>query len=399
MINIKMYPAENGDSFLISFGKENRKHILIDCGYAETYHKYLKKDLLEIKEKGEKINLFIVTHIDEDHILGAIEFLEDNNNSRFIEVEEIWYNCYRHLQFEKKQGVLSEKEKRILRREIDLGESYVKRESIGGISKSEISVKQGSTLGALILSGGYKWNDSFEGKAVSRDNLEKINFGDINITILSPNEEKLEKLKEKWLKELMGKKWNFNITEDNLFDDAFEFMMLMQKELQIEKTEVSLKEKNITDSIEKLIKEKINLDNSSTNGSSIAICIGYQKRNLLFLGDGHPDILESSIYNLGIEKFDSIKVPHHGSKKNMTLDLSRVLKSDKFLISTNGKNHSHPDLETIAKLIYMHKDMKNFYFNYETEASKWICVEEMKKRFNLEVFIGNGNSPINIVID
>ncbi|MDE9439754.1 MBL fold metallo-hydrolase [Staphylococcus xylosus] len=101
MINVKMYPAENGDCFLISFGEEKRKHILIDCGYADTYHNYLKEDLLKVKKRGEKINLFIVSHIDEDHILGAIAFIEDNNNSRFIEVEEVWYNCYRHLQVKK----------------------------------------------------------------------------------------------------------------------------------------------------------------------------------------------------------------------------------------------------------------------------------------------------------
>ncbi|MDE9439755.1 hypothetical protein EWS82_11340 [Staphylococcus xylosus] len=50
----------------------------------------------------------------------------------------------------------------------------MKRESSSEISKSEISVKQGSTLGALLLAGGYKWNTSFEGSAVSHDNIEKL---------------------------------------------------------------------------------------------------------------------------------------------------------------------------------------------------------------------------------
>jgi len=395
-----MYPADNGDCFLVTLGEENRKHILIDCGYSDTYHNYLKADLEELKKRGEKINLFIITHIDEDHILGAIAFIKDNNKNKNIEIEEVWYNCYRHLQIDKNQKKLSEKEKGILKREIALGESYVTRKSFSEISKTEVSVEQGSTLGALLLAGGYKWNASFEGRAVSRDNVDKVKIDDVWINILSPNSEKLEKLKKEWIKKLTDKKWNFNITEDNLFDDAFEFMMLMQEESQIERTDVSLDEKNIIKSVEKLIEGKINLDNSPTNGSSIAICIGYGERNLLFLADGHPDILERNIYNLGIEKFDLIKIPHHGSKKNMTLDLSKVLKSDKFLISTNGKNHTHPDLETIAKLIYMHKDMKkDFYFNYETKASKWICVEEMKKSFNLDVVIGNGSAPINIVID
>jgi len=395
-----MYPAENGDCFLISLGEEHRKHILIDCGYVDTYHNYLKKDLQEIKKRGEKINLFIITHIDEDHILGAIAFIEDNNNSRYIEIEEVWYNCYRHLQMEKNQGTLSDKEKRILQREIALGESYVKRESFSEISKSEISVKQGSILGALLLVGEYKWNSNFEGKAVSQDNIKKIEFDDVSINILSPNDEKLDKLKKKWLKELTNKKWNFNITEDQLFDDAFEFMLLMYEELQVDKTEVSLEEIKTIESVERLIQGKVNLDNSPTNGSSIAICINYKGKNLLFLADGHPDILYKNIYNLGIKKFDLVKVPHHGSSKNMTIELSEVLKSDKLLISTNGNKHTHPNVEALAKLIYTNKEIKKeFYFNYETKASKWIDSEGIKKSFNLEVIVGNGFSPLNVVID
>lgn len=395
-----MYPAENGDCFLISLGEENRKHILIDCGYADTYHNYLKEDLQELKKQGEKINLFIVTHIDEDHILGAIAFIEDNNKNKIIEIEEVWYNCYRHLQIDKNQEVLSDKEKRILQREIALGESYVKRESFSEISKSEVSVKQGSTLGALLLAGKYKWNSSFEGKAVSQDNITKIEFNDVIINILSPNNEKLEKLKKKWLKELTNRKWNFKITSDQLFDDAFEFMLLMYEELQIDKAEVSLEEIKAIESVERLIQGKVNLDKSPTNGSSIAICINYEGSNLLFLADGHPDILYENIYNLGIEKFDLVKVPHHGSTKNMTLELSEVLKSDRYLISTNGNKHTHPNLESLAKLIYMNKDIsKEFYFNYETKASKQICTEEIKKSFNLEVVVGNGSTPLNIAVD
>lgn len=43
MIKIKMYPAKNGDSFLISIGNTEKKHILIDCGYIDTYESFLKK--------------------------------------------------------------------------------------------------------------------------------------------------------------------------------------------------------------------------------------------------------------------------------------------------------------------------------------------------------------------
>lgn len=396
-----MYPAKNGECFLISFGNEKRKHILIDCGYACTYHNFLKRDLEELKRLDEKINLFIVTHIDEDHILGAIEFIQENNDLKIIEIEEVWYNCYRHLQIDKNQESLSDKETKILQREIALGESYIRRESFNGINKSEVSVKQGSTLGALLLTGGYNLNRSFEGKAVSKDNIKKIELEEISINILSPNNEKLEALKKKWFRELTKKKWNFNITEDKLFDDAFEFMLLMyEEELLIDKTEISLEKITPVESVQNLIQRKVNKDNSPTNGSSIAICMNYEGKNLLFLADGHPDILYESIYNLGIKTFDLVKVPHHGSKKNMTIQLAELLKSNKLLISTNGNTHTHPDLESLSRLIYMNKDTnKELYFNYETKVSNWISTEEIKNAFNLEVVVGDGSSPLNIVID
>lgn len=394
-----MYPAENGDCFLISFGENNRKHILIDCGYSETYYNYLRDDLKELNALGEKINLFIITHIDEDHILGAIAFIKDNNKYQNIEIEEVWYNCYRHLQIDKNNSDLNNKEKKILEREIALGESYVRRESSKEINKSNVSVKQGSTLGALLLQGGYKWNKSFEDKAVSKNNVQKLKFGDITINILSPDDEKLERLKQKWLKELRSRKWNFEIKSDELFDDAFEFMMLMNEESQIDKSKISLKEKPPIRLIDELVQKEIDLDSSSTNGSSIAICINYQEKNLLFLADGHPDILYRNINKLGIEKFDLVKVPHHGSIKNMPICLSKLLKSEKFLFSTSGNKHNHPNIESLAKIVYTHKEInKEFYFNYETEASDWISIEEIKKNFNLKVINGNGSSPLEVFI-
>lgn len=55
MIDVKMYPAKNGDSFLISMGIETKKHILIDCGYIDTYRKFLKSDLQHIASRGDVV--------------------------------------------------------------------------------------------------------------------------------------------------------------------------------------------------------------------------------------------------------------------------------------------------------------------------------------------------------
>ncbi len=149
----------------------------------------------------------IITHIDSDHISGAIKFIEENNKNKFIEIDEVWFNAYRHLQNFKKGGCeLQDNEKEILEREISLGKSHVKRANQDEITKDEISAKQGSTLGALLLQGKYNWNGKFnEGAVVSEDN-NSIYIDDIRINVLSPDYDKLYKLEANWVKELKKRK-------------------------------------------------------------------------------------------------------------------------------------------------------------------------------------------------
>ncbi len=69
--------------------------MLIDGGYAKTYHKYLKKFLLNLAAEGKRLNLIVVTHIDDDHISGIRSLLQENGDSRnpkIIEIDEIWFN-------------------------------------------------------------------------------------------------------------------------------------------------------------------------------------------------------------------------------------------------------------------------------------------------------------------
>lgn len=90
---VHFLPAKSGDCILLEF--DNRNCILIDCGYTVTYNEELKPLLQELSKKGCKISLMIITHTDEDHISGAISFIEDNGNAenpKVIQIDEIWHN-------------------------------------------------------------------------------------------------------------------------------------------------------------------------------------------------------------------------------------------------------------------------------------------------------------------
>ncbi len=76
MLAIEALPAERGDCLLIEYGEDaaDPHRILIDCGPKLTYPRL--KARIEAIPKGKRhFELFVVTHVDDDHIGGALEFL------------------------------------------------------------------------------------------------------------------------------------------------------------------------------------------------------------------------------------------------------------------------------------------------------------------------------------
>jgi hypothetical protein len=112
-------------------------------------------------------------------------------------------------------------------------------------------------------------------------------------------------------------------------------------------------------------------DPEPPNGSSIAFIAEWDGRRILLAGDAHPGLLAESLGKLvpagGPVPIDLFKVSHHGSHGNTTRELVEVLDCRRFLISTDGKRHGHPDPEAIARLLRFAPDgEKTLYFNYAT---------------------------------
>lgn len=383
-VYIKIYPAKNGDCFLISFGEtvEEKKHLLIDCGYVDTFQKYLKNDLIKISKSGATLEKLILTHIDADHIQGAIRLLKDNNDERFIKIKEVWHNTYRHLS-EQKEGEIDRKQERVLQQIIRRG--YSQNESKQG--EQGISAEQGTTVGALLLQGKYLWNSDFNNQAVCIEQKSKVELNpDANIYLLSPDKLKLGKLKNLWSDELKRYGANFNSGNSQLYDDAFEMLLSWEKE----KANAGPKQISATgETLKELLKTLFDEDDTATNGSSIAFILQVQYKKLLFLADAHPGLIVQSLktyQNEGTIIFDLIKVSHHGSFGNISRELLNKIDSERYLISTNGQKNNHPDKETIAHIITKKADFhRNLYFNYITANSKYFEKEDWMKEYNYSI--------------
>ncbi len=385
-INVTSYPSKNGDCFLINFGsaENDLKYLLVDCGYTDTFKNYLKNDLERIGKNGGIIERLILTHIDADHIQGAISLLKDNIDEKFIEIKDIWHNTYRHL-FNQSETNIDKKQEHIVNRIIKRGYPLAANTMKG---EKKISAEQATTIGALILKGGFNWNNDFNNKAVclEQDLKSVVICDDVKITLLSPNKLKLDRLKDLWKNELKKYGVNYENNDIQLYDDAFEMLLSWEKEKPIKRPKKISTDK---DQIEELLARPFDEDSTATNGSSIAFVLNIQDKKLLFLADAHPDLIIDSLNKIkseGLVMFDLIKVSHHGSFSNINADLLGKIDANKYLISTNGGRNNHPHKETIAHIVCRTANFqRQLYFNYETNTSKYFDRDDWKKEYNYSI--------------
>jgi len=387
LIEIKSFEAGKGDAFLVSFGEDEKtqKHIMIDMGFGTTYSSFIKNDFLKLKRKI--IDLLVITHIDADHINGALKFIQENGEShKIIQVNEVWHNSYKHLQFTKeKRLTISDEEISYLKSIIN--SNIPKNEETGYSDISSYS--NGSSFAGYLYDYKYNWNIKFNKKAVLVTNYPIVKkIGDINIILLSPNQDKLNDLAENWLNELEKKKYNFTISDENIFDDAFEFFNMHNKISDSNYSSISGSDNLNFEELAKIESK----DSSSTNGSSIAFIIEYKNKKLLFLGDAHEDIVYENLNKLKNNgcnlNFDLVKLSHHGSNENLSNRLLALIESKIFLVSTEGVYYNHPHVEAISKVVMKKTDyIKKIIFNYDLPIIPILnnaIINDTKNRYNHE---------------
>jgi len=104
-MKIKFLKAFNGDAILISFRENGAiRNILIDGGMPTTYvqkgkngkleYGELKETVDKIKDNNEKIDLLVLTHVDDDHIGGVLKWFEKDKDAYKL-IGKVWFNSGR----------------------------------------------------------------------------------------------------------------------------------------------------------------------------------------------------------------------------------------------------------------------------------------------------------------
>ena len=89
MSKIHILPVQYGDSFVLECNKEeNRGVVVIDGG--PTGSGYVLQDI--INDIGTP-DLMVLTHYDDDHIGGLLQYFDSCRDENRIPAKEIWANC------------------------------------------------------------------------------------------------------------------------------------------------------------------------------------------------------------------------------------------------------------------------------------------------------------------
>jgi len=406
-VNIKAFPARGGESILISLDGINKTNILIDCGYKSTY-KLIKKELIKIRERGEKLDLLVLTHIDNDHINGARSILQDYIEGNICDILEIWINDYFricNLKIDNNdEGNLESLEllRRIIKQKYPIDHQEY--------SDNNVGYKEANILTEYLsnIKVKDKINSKFGGEPIyieDKDNLKNITINEeIEITLIGPRKKILIDLIEEWNKYLYEKGFKNEIIKSKELARAFELFYInnMNQDLEINSkvTNCTTQLKSIDDIVSF---NEFKLEN--INRSSISFILKFHDKTLLFLGDSSPvdyDEVLSYISKQNEDKkipFELVKVSHHGSKFDTSSNLFNYITSKRYLILTNGNGYDHPDLESIAKIILKQDDKKEILFNYRhNKVIRFIKNYKLDKLDNFSIkYENNQKLGLNIL--
>jgi beta-lactamase superfamily II metal-dependent hydrolase len=330
MFSIELLPAGRGDCILLEYGDPARpSRVLIDGGPKPCFPA-LRQRILAIPEGKRRFDLLVVTHVDADHIGGVLELLRERAILG-VDFDDVWFNGFRHLP----------------------------------APGSRLGPIQGEELTCLLVGQDIPWNRAFSGERVAVPDSGALPTcalaGGMKLTLLSPTPELLGRLWPRW-------------------DEVIETAGLTPSSAGQPEDETTTVYGILAPGldIDALAAVPFQPDRSQANGSSIAFLAEFEGRRCLLTGDAFPATLDAAIRRLfdaagaGRLLLDAFKPSHHGSRGSLSAELLKLLRCNRYLISTDGSYFQHPHGEAIARTIVHGGERPGLCFNYRNEyTSPW----------------------------
>jgi len=344
---VTLLPAGQGDSILLEYGDPAAPfRILIDGGPARCYDLVSARLAAVIRDR-RRIDLLVLTHVDADHIEGVLKLVNDANLA--LEVGEVWFNGYQQLPSDE--------------------DDY-------------LGPPHGEILSTLISSRDIPWNTPFNRGPVVRERTAPLPCidlpGGLTLTVLGPDEATLRSLRSVWEEECRKAGIAPGSTRD-----ALDLLARQQRLRPLDTYLADFDPEALATGPES------SADSSVTNASSIVLLAEYDGRGILLPGDATPTVLAEGLERLLAERgrsvldVEAVKLPHHGSRRNVTRGVLDLVRSPTYLVSTDSSYFRHPDPEAIARVVVGH-GARRLVFNYRTEITDRWSDQALTGRFGYD---------------
>lgn len=380
-MRIQVFQSDKGDCLLVT-GRDGTR-VLADGGMRSSYTAHVASALGRIAKDGGELDLVYVSHIDQDHISGVLQLMEDqvvwrvrdyqhkSGNGEFPDpprprppkVKRLWHNAF-HETVGDNSGAI-EDALAASAAVLEAGDRDVERSFAQAQREVANSVSEGIELSRRVGPEQLKipLNEEFGGRlAVVRDDPRKVDLGSVRLTLLGPFERDLRALRKEWNAWLRDHEDALERVRAKMRADA---ERLGTGEVEGFRSALAMRARELGD------RGRVTVPNLA----SIMLLAEEGDTTLLLTGDGHgEDILK------GLDKagrladgaihVNVLKVQHHGSEHNIDADFCRRVTADHYVFCANGA-HENPDLAVLDAVVRSRTPERPFklWFNSSSSAT------------------------------
>jgi beta-lactamase superfamily II metal-dependent hydrolase len=359
-MKLQIFQSAQGDCLLLEGADGGR--VLCDGGMAATMRMHVRDELTKLRDAGKAIDVVYISHIDQDHISGALQLLEDEFEWRLFEHHQaagtpirapkaprppeiggLWHNAFRD-QIGKNAGevedLLAAAAPTLLASAVpeivELGEEL---EHIAVSIPEAVKVSRYASAELLDIPINKLPGSNTKPKLLMiRGGQGPFDVGSMRFTIVGPTNEELTLLRNGW---------------NN-------FLRSMKGKESVKKLRAEIKRK-----IDAFGTESFDLRDwngiedykgvTTPNIASLMFMVEEDGKRLLLTGDSQQDIILKGLELTGYlddghVHIDVLKVQHHGSENNADEKFFRTVSADNYIFCGNG-SHGNPELSVI-ELIY-----------------------------------------------
>ena len=134
-------------------------------------------------------------------------------------------------------------------------------------------------------------------------------------------------------------------------------------------------------------------DASKPNLSSIMLLAAAEGKTVLLTGDGLGAHLLKNLKQAGLLDakgqlhVNVLKMPHHGSVRNVSLDFLKQITADQYIISANGKD-GNPDPDTLKWLVTTAREQgrkSEILLTNETDSSRELINTHPREQYGYQL--------------